>query len=562
MTMASRQNASTRAYRSFPLHECSFMKTIASSVILLLAAMAGTAHAQNAAPPAPASSATPAAPPSATAVAPASSAPESPPASPPPPTGAPPGQTVIVSPPVPENTTPSRETPAARGGPGDPASAAAGPGGTVVVESAPAPNASDLRAERATPTATGGPGDPASAAAGPGGFRLVAKDNRSEIRFRALVQADGRFWFDDTQRVQTDTFLIRRAQTWAEGRLPYGITFMLNSDFGGGTVVLQDAYLGLEVASALKFRFGKFRPPFGLERLQPTSNLSFVEFGLPTLLTPNRDVGAMVYGDLLDNIVGYGGGVFNGVADNASADLALDKEKEFDGRVYLRPFRTIPHEILGRLFVGVAGTFGRVYGNPTSPNLPSYKTQGQVTDVSYTTAASGNTYANTVVANGPHNRYGAYLYEAIGPVSLLGEYYLSDQEVGLAGKGNAWIHNKAYQAQATVLFFGADASYDFVHVQTPFDPLNGHFGALEAAVRVGHLSIDNAAFPNYAASTSSIRGATEAAVGLNWYLSDNAKLVLNWDHTEFQGGAKTAPELLAQHREAENIWLMRAQVVY
>lgn len=426
-----------------------------------------------------------------------------------------------------------------------------------------APNAADIRSLRETPTATGGPGDPASAAAGPGGFRLVAKDNRSEIRFRALVQTDGRFWFYDDQRTQTNTFLIRRAQTWAEGRLPYGISFILNPDFGGGTVVLQDAYLGLEVIKdVLKFRVGKFRPPFGLERLQPTSNLSFVEFGLPTLLTPNRDVGAMAYGDLLDNIVGYGAGIFNGVADNASADLALDKEKEFDGRVYLRPFRTIPNEILGRLFVGVAGTFGRVYGNPTSPNLPSYKTQGQVTDFSYITAATGSTYANTVVANGPHNRYGAYLYEAIGPVSLLGEYYLSDQEVGLAGKGNSWIHNKAFQAQATVLFFGADASYDYVHVRTPFDPLNGHFGALELAGRVGHLSIDQAAFPNYAATTASVRGATEGAVGLNWYLSDSAKLVLNWDHTEFQGGAKTAPELLAQHREAENIWLMRAQVVY
>ncbi|MCL2449715.1 MAG: porin [Polyangiaceae bacterium] len=464
---------------------------------------------------------------------------------------------------APNSVRPLRATPTSRGGPGDPAPTAAGPGGALPSgTTAQEPDPNDVRALRATPAASGGPGDPASAAAGPGGFRLVSKDNRSEIRFRALVQADGRFWFDDKQRPGTNGFLIRRAQTWAEGRLPYGISFILNPDFGQGTVVLQDAYLGLDlVSNALKFRAGKFRPPFGLERLQPTSNLSFVEFGLPTSLTPNRDVGAMLYGDLLEDIIGYAGGVFNSVADNAAGDLALDKEKEFDGRVYLRPFRMIPDEVLGRLFVGVAGTFGRVYGTASSPNLPSYKTPGQSTFFSYTSGT------NTVVADGPHNRYGAYLYEALGPFSLMGEYYLSDQEVALAGSsggltGRQWIHNKAYQVQATFVLFGADASYDFVHVKTPFDPAHGHFGAVEVAGRFGHLALDHDAFPQYASTSGSVRGATEGAAGVNWYMSDNAKFVLNWDHTAFQGGAKTPLEQHWQHREAENIWLVRAQVVY
>jgi phosphate-selective porin OprO/OprP len=398
-------------------------------------------------------------------------------------------------------------------------------------------------------------------AAGPGGFRIVAINNSSEIRFRALVQGDGRFWFDDTQRPQVNTFLIRRAQPWVEGRLPYGVTFLVNPDFGGGTTVLQDAYLGLDLHEAFKLRFGKFRPPFGLERLQPTSNLSFVEFGLPTLLTPNRDVGAMAYGDVLSRIAGYAAGIFNGVPDNASADLAGDSSKEFDGRVYLRPFEPIPDHAAGRLFVGVAGTFGYVHGTPTNPLLPSYKTQGLATDFTYIAAATGGNYANTTVANGAHNRYGAYLYYALGPLGLLGEFYESDQIVGNATKGNVWVHNTAYEGQATFVFFGADASYDYVHVRTPVDLSAGHFGALELALRAGHLNIGSNAFPTYA-TTGQISGATEYAAGLNWYWSDNAKFVANLDHTEFQGGTSTAPELAIGHREAENIVLLRAQVVY
>jgi phosphate-selective porin OprO/OprP len=469
--------------------------------------------------------------------------------------------------PAPDYGPPSPIPPAATAPEAPPPPAALQGGSTTGAASEAA--AGSLSA-RATPTATGGPGNPASVAAGPGGFRIVSADQTSEIRFRALVQADGRFWFDDTQRPETNTFLIRRAQPWIEGRLPYGINFMLNPDFGGGTVVLQDAYVGVDLDEAVKFRFGKFRAPFGLERLQPTSNLSFVEFGLPTLLSPNRDVGAMVYGDLFHRVAGYAAGIFNGVPDNGSDDLDSDSDKEFAGRFYLRPFAPIPDAGVGRLFVGVATTFGRVYGTPTNPAFssptatPAYKTPGQNTDFSYIAAATGvtPTYANTVVANGPHNRYGAYLYEALGPFGLMGEYYLSNQEVGLAGKGNRFIDNKAFQAQATLVLFGAQASYDFVHVETPFEPSSGHFGAVELAARVGHLSIDPNAFPTYASPTASVRGATEYTAGINWYLSDNGKFVVNWDHTEFQGGAKTAPELAAQHREAENIIFLRAQVVY
>ena len=186
----------------------------------------------------------------------------------------------------------------------------------IVTSGTVAPSPQPVRVLRATPSAAGGPGDPASVAAGPGGFGITSADQKSSIRF-ALVQGDGRFWFDDTQRPQIGTFLIRRAQPNMEARLPYGINFFLSPDFGGGTVVLQDAYLGVDAFDWLKFRFGKFKPPVGLERLTPTSNLMFVEFGLPTLLVPNRDVGAMVYGDVLDRLLGYAGGIFNGVPDVA-----------------------------------------------------------------------------------------------------------------------------------------------------------------------------------------------------------------------------------------------------
>ncbi len=495
--------------------------------------------------------------------------------SPPSVTQAPPGGQTAQAAPTP-SAIPDATAPPDAGVPSQPAPVDAQPPTAATGQAEPEPTPATappnpalappgFRELRATPTTKGGPGDPASVAAGPGGFGFASHDKQWQLRIRGLVQADGRFWSDAVQRPQIDTFLIRRAQPYIEGSAPYGVSFLIGPDFGGGTTVLQDAYFGLELGTFLKFRFGKYRPPFGLERLQPTSNLTFVEFGLPTLLTPNRDVGAMVYGDIFKGFFGYATGVFNGVADNSSGDLDTDSEKEFVGRAYLRPFSPLDTQAFGRLFIGVATTFGRVYGSPATPaltNTPAYKTPGQSTDFSYIAAATAPDNTNTVVANGPHNRYGAYLYEALGPFSLLGEYYLSDQEVGRAGFPNTTVHNRAFQAQATFVLFGANASYDFVHVETPVEPAAGHFGALELAARVGHLDVDSDAFPNFASPTASVRGATEVTLGANWYWSDNAKFVVNWDHTEFQGGAKTAPELAIGHREAENIVLLRAQVLY
>src|SRR5438045_9323745 len=84
----------------------------------------------------------------------------------------------------------------------------------------------------------------------------------------------------------------------------------------------------------------KFKPPTGLERLRSGSNLPFVERGLPTQFTPNRDVGLMFHGQILSNTIAYQAGVFNGVQDNASgdSDVGTDDHKDLVARIFGQPF--------------------------------------------------------------------------------------------------------------------------------------------------------------------------------------------------------------------------------
>ena len=156
--------------------------------------------------------------------------------------------------------------------------------------------------------------------AGREGFAMRSADGAFQLRLRGYIQSDGRFYADDHEAQGADTFLLRRVRPILEGTLFKNVDFRLMPDFGGGTTVLQDAYIDLRFTPAVKIRAGKFKTPVGLERLASATELLFVERALPTALAPNRDAGVLLFGDVLNARLNYSVGVVNGVVDGASAD--------------------------------------------------------------------------------------------------------------------------------------------------------------------------------------------------------------------------------------------------
>jgi len=184
--------------------------------------------------------------------------------------------------------------------------------------------------------------------AGPGGFGVRSASKESQLRFHLQVQADAKFWHGTTPAKVNETFFLRRAIPWIDGTLPYGVSFLLAPDFSqinstntaaqaNAAIILPDAYFQIKILDELQFRFGKFRAPIGLERLQPTGQLFFNEFALATELTPLRDLGAQVQGEIAKGYAGYALGVFNGAVDNAYTDLDPSRYKDFEGRVFAQP---------------------------------------------------------------------------------------------------------------------------------------------------------------------------------------------------------------------------------
>ena len=347
---------------------------------------------------------------------------------------------------------------------------------------------------------------------------LAETDADSRVRFGALVQGDGRFYQGDG--APPSTFLMRRVRPYFDGTFSDFIRVRFDADFGEGKVILYDAYVDLRGWDWLSVRAGRFSPSIGLELLRYPGNLVFVERGLPTALVPNRDVGLELRGELWSGRVRWAAGVFNGVPDGAMADADLNDAKDFDARLFVRPFRGLPSTLLDDFGVGLSGSSGVHRGTAEAPLLPSFKSMGQVTFFSY---ASGT------IANGRHQRLAPQLFWTAGPFGALAEWTWSRQEV-LNGQG-AQLTHRARQVALSLLLTGERATYGAV---TPSRPS----GAFEIAARYNDLDVDPAAFPAFADPLKSARGARAVGAALNWYLSIHARLGIDFERTVFEGGGR------------------------
>lgn len=387
--------------------------------------------------------------------------------------------------------------------------------------------------------------------AGRDGFALRSADDAFQFRLRGYLHSDNRIYLQDRQQA-ADTVVLRRVRPIFEATLFRQFDFRVMPDFGGGTTVLQDAYLDARFHPLFRVRAGKFKSPVGFERLASATELLFVERALPTALAPNRDLGIAVHGDWRTGRVIYMGGVFNGVADGASLDSDDQDGKDVAGRLFLQPFSTSARAWAKGIGFGVSGSYGIQRGTVGAPNLPTMRTSGQLPFFRY---RSNATDAGTVVADGRHARVSAHGAYYIGPAGLVVEHILSSQRVRRSAS-SIDVNNRAWQIGGSYVLTGEAASARGVTPARAFDRANGSWGAFELAARFSALDVDDDAFPFFANPASAARRANAWAIGTNWYLNPNVRITVDFERTMFKGGATSG------NRAAENDILSRFQIAF
>jgi len=357
-----------------------------------------------------------------------------------------------------------------------------------------------------------------------------------QLKFGGIIQGDGRFFTSGDDK-SPSTFCLNRVRPILSGTLWKYYDFNITPDFGQGKVVLQDAYINDKYFQQAQLQVGKYKTPFGLERLQSDRDLLFSERALTNNLVPNRDTGAELHSDLFGGRLTYQLAAMNGVPNNtASVDVDNNDGKDFIGRVFAQPFKLSENQWAKGLGVGFAAT----YGDESNSTTSVYKTYGQSTWFSYNKG---------VTAAGARFRFTPQAYYHVGGFGLLAEYVSDRHKLNRniqLKKGASFKYvndyetfaDSGYSVQGSYLLTGEEASYYGIKPYHPFDPRLGTWGAWEIAARISNLATDSGQFKlRFVDPSVSAKTATEYTVGINWYLSQNIKWQFDYARTFFNGGA-------------------------
>jgi phosphate-selective porin OprO and OprP len=384
--------------------------------------------------------------------------------------------------------------------------------------------------------------------AGPKGFSLRSADGKNQLRLRGTLHLDGRYLQGDDSGV-IDSFQATRVRPTIEGTFGGRYDFRFMPDFGQGRSGVQDAYVTAKFHPAAQLTVGKFKSPVGLERLQGSGDMRWVQRGFPTALVPNRDIGIQLGGDLAGGRLTYQAAFLNGSNDGASSETFTDSDvnddKEYALRLFAHPFAESDNFALRGLGIGIAGTYTDQTGSATQSLLPAFRSPGQATFFRYRGTGTTGT-GIPAIADGERTRIAPQLYYYAGAFGLLGEYTEVSQDVSralAAGTRTGTVDTDAWQLAASWFLTGEEAAFRGFQPKTRFSPSDGAWGAFEVRARVQSLSVSDDAFAGGADSFAdplvAARRADSWGVGLNWYLNENLKWVLDYERTTFEGGAAT-----------------------
>jgi phosphate-selective porin OprO and OprP len=375
---------------------------------------------------------------------------------------------------------------------------------------------------------------------------LRSADDNFRVEFGGRLQADFDAAEAGTRTLQGQLlgsqFLIRRARIDVDAIFYKWIRAKIQAELTEG-VSLKDAYLDLAFMPEVRLRAGQFHVPFSLEELTSDNFIDFIERSLVNTLTPMRDRGVKVWGDLglMDGVISYHLGGFNGTGEDTS-DNNGDKDLAF--RLEYSPFRNSDSFWLKGLQFAGNLTWGGESNLTTPPGQTIARTPNR-----FTFFASQN-------AQGDRLRYGGDFAWWVGPASLKFEYDVQTNQRNGLGPGGTNLDDvtaTGWYVSGTWVVTGEDKQRSGnVIPRRPFIPFSDQsgIGAIEVGLRWAELSFDSDSPVNLFSSslspvnipgggTTATNGAQSLTLGLNWYFNEWTRAMLNWNYYQYDNALGT-----------------------
>lgn len=424
--------------------------------------------------------------------------------------------------------------------------------------------------------------------AGDHGFGIISDDKKNKLFLHGVFQVDQDVFFQSkgltinngtsstpiTNQNTVDRLWLRRARPIMYATFLENNSLFFAPDFGQGQTRVFDTIVDLHHFKLLNLRAGKqISVMSGMDNAKNPGTLFTMEYGYPTILAPNREIGFVFYGSLgpnraldtgkdynyirFNDWLSYEIGVLSGTFDNTnpglnptsptgfSSETASVANKAFEASFFANPFLGSQFKYIQNLGIGLAGSTETVNNQSTLPAITSI---GQNPIF---------TYQSTVNGNGPRTRLHPQAFWFLGPLGILGEWTqtiqrltngpipLSPASLPLTQKNTANQVELVYNiTQEPVNFDALTPNRNF----TPFD--KGSYGAFQFVLRFTGLQMDNDIYKDsYTANGQtayvfsdprlSVQKANTWTVALNWFWNRNLRLSTEYNQTRFVGGCST-----------------------
>ncbi len=375
------------------------------------------------------------------------------------------------------------------------------------------------------------------------GFYLMAADESWELRLNGRVAIHAFFFAPDTS--QANTTLVDRGRMSVDVRVYQYFRARLENDFAFADG-LRDAFVALRLSPAAQIQIGQFKVPFSFEQLRSKRYIDFVERAavVNNTVSPSRDIGLMVSGNLAGKLLEYQAAVVNGAGQNRADD---NSDKDGIARVVLHPFPSTPP--LRGLNLGAAFTYGN---QPTDRGAQRSSIEGKT--------ETGFTFFPAVPRGGKRLRAGGHAAWFDGPFSATAEFIHTEEQRPRAGGGRPGRlrTDGAYVGGSWLLTGETKPVNSRLYPAHPFRGREGSgWGAWEAVARLQFFELAHAPDP---ASPSPSRNRYDGfALGLNWYPNEFLRVSVDYFYGHFERPEAGAPVL---NRHASNAVAGRVQLEF
>lgn len=460
------------------------------------------------------------------------------------------------------------------------------------------------------------------------GFGFKSNDGNSEINLTGRMHFDARMiggdfgdYSDRDSSSLSDRYSLRRARIGVNGIINKNINYEIVTNLVGSSANLIDTAWANYTASSpeMQLRVGRFKQPYGLETLNSSNNISFMERSYQDQIAPGKQLGVMFHGEK-PNSTTYAASFYQAGFDPLSSDNGLGPEAAI--RLTHNFAKTLPgvgDDVI--LHFGAAGLKGEYDVIPTTSSQDGNNRTTRGAFVAFNDEFGGlrNVYRNRILGTPPCTTpaagtgactYGGFSLGASdaakvgrtygglevalakGATKLQGEY----THASFDARGSAYTSTGtrySTQSDGTVRVFYVELMHNLtgeswagvyrngliggIRPNSNFNLADGTgTGAWQVGLRwsqydansLGKNTSSSGGSTNYPSTNPSyqVEGSPKGStitLGLNWILNPNARVMFNYAVSKFDYaftpvdiGTVSSP---AKRGDSSHAFMMRAQ---